>query len=189
MTLRRLRSRVLAPVLLGLAGAAGAAEWRLDSTASRLEFQAYYQGDPVPGRFREFDAQLVFDPEQPAQGRLEVTVALASFDMGSREIHDAVRTPEWLDLGRFAQARFTSTDIRRLAGARYVAHGTLRLKGAARVVEVPFEWQPAGSGARLRGELTLDRGAFGIGTGEWADGDTIGREIRVRYDVRLVPER
>lgn len=187
MTFSRTRRLVLGLALLGAAGTCAGAEWQLDQAASRIEFRAYYQEQPAPGHYREFDARLSFDPARPEEGRVEVTVALASFDMGSREIEEAVRAPEWLDLARFAQARFTSRDIRREAANRYVAHGTLSLKGVERAIAVPFQWQPAGAGARMTGEMTLDRTAFGIGSGEWASGDTIGLQIDVMFDLRLVP--
>lgn len=180
------RIRGLGLLLLFVAAGAAAAEWRMDPDASRLRFQASYQGEAAPGAFRRFDTRLTFDPDRPAEGRLQVRVALASFDMGSREIHEAVREPEWLDLGRFEAAEFVSTDIRRDGGDGFVAHGTLRVKGIERRVAVPFRWHAADGSARMTGAVTLDRGAFGIGTGEWAASDTIGLEVKVTFDVRLV---
>lgn len=183
-------NRYLLPalVLLLAGGPAAAAEWHVDPAASRLEFQASYQGAPAPGAFRRFEVNLAFDPARPADGRLRVRVALASFDMGSAEINEAVRDPAWLDLAHFTTAEFVSGDIRAAGGPEgYVAHGTLRLKGVERAVAVPFRWQAADGGAHMTGELTLDRTAFDVGTGEWAAGDIIGREVRLRFDLHLVP--
>src|SRR5690606_15657041 len=134
----------------------------------------------------EFEVLLELGPGGREPERLEVTVALASFDMGSREILDAVRAPEWLDLTRFPTARFVSDDIRR-QGAGYVARGRLRLKGIEREVTAPFEWERGNDAGRLRGATVIDRTAFDVGTGEWASDDPIGLEIRIAYDVRLVP--
>ena len=173
-------------LLLGLGGTATAAPWRADPRASTLEFEAYYQGQAAPGRFREFEVLLELGPGGREPERLEVTVALASFDMGSREILDAVRAPEWLDLTRFPTARFVSDDIRR-QGASCVARGRLRLKGIEREVTAPFEWERGNDAGRLRGATVIDRTAFDVGTGEWASDDPIGLEIRIAYDVRLVP--
>jgi polyisoprenoid-binding protein YceI len=40
----------------------------------------------------------------------------------------------------------------------------------------------------MEGELNVERLQFGIGTGEWADGKTIGLGVRVKFNVRLRKE-
>jgi polyisoprenoid-binding protein YceI len=75
--------------------------------------------------------------------------------------------------------------LRRVEGNRYAARGTLSLKGMKRAVEVPFTWTASGDGAAMEGELTLMRGDFGIGLGEWKATDTIGAEVKVKFKVKL----
>lgn len=182
------RSISLWSVLLLMYSAGGvAADWRMEPAASRLEFTATYQGEPAPGQFRQFDTELRFDPARSTKNELVVTVKLTSFDMGSAELNDAVRGPEWFDLAKFTQAEFRSTDIKPAGADRYIAHGTLDLKGTKRPVELPFRWKADGKNATLTGELTLDRTAFGIGTGEWATGDPIAVAVKVSFNVRLRP--
>ena len=74
---------------------------------------------------------------------------------------------------------------RMLACMVYVARGTLSLKGVKQPVEVPFTWTASGNGAAMEGELTLERGKFGIGAGEWLATDVIGAEVKVRFSVKL----
>lgn len=174
-------------VLLLFCGAATATEWRMDPMASELLFQVYYEGEPAPGSFSRFDTRFQFDPTHPADGMLKVTVKLASIDMGSAEINDAIRGKEWLDLSKFTEAEFHSAEIMQVGSNRYVAKGTLRLKGVEHPVMVPFTWVPEGKAARMRGELTVDRTAFGVGTGEWASADPISLGVKVRFNVRLLP--
>ena len=181
-----LRARLAGALILASVGAtAPAADWGMDAAASRLEFIATYERQAAPGVFRRFNTRLRFDPERPQGGRLHVTVMLANTDMDSTDINEAIRAPEWFDLARFQQAEFTSSDIRRTAPRQYVARGVLRLKGVNREVTVPFTWDGAGDTAVMAGELTLDRTAFGIGTGEWAAGDPIGLHVKVKFKVTL----
>jgi hypothetical protein len=37
----------------------------------------------------------------------------------------------------------------------------------------------------MEGEFTVKRGAFGIGTGEWAASDVIGADVKVKFRVTL----
>lgn len=172
---------------LACAGTAAAAEWRMDPTASRLSFQVSYQGESAPGNFGAFSTRLRFDPAHPAGSTLNVTVKMTSIDMGSADLNEAIRGTEWLGLGKYAEAEFASADIKRVAADRYVADGTLRLKGMQRPVQVPFTWMRDGDAVRMKGELTLDRTAFGIGTGEWAAADPIAHAVKVQFNVRLIP--
>lgn len=181
----RRRAWLGALLLVGAAGSAPAADWKMDPAGSRLEFIVTFEKTPAPGVFKDFDTRLRFDPEKPAESRLDVAVKITSADMNSAEVDKGIRGPEWFDFARFPQAEFRSTEIRRADANRYVARGTLSLKGVQQPVEVPFTWNAAADAATMEGELTLKRGLFGIGTGEWAATDVIGADVRVRFRVRL----
>lgn len=166
-------------------GVADAAQWRMDPAASRLDFRASYEGADAPGAFKQFDTRLRFDPARPAGSQLQVTVKLSSIDMGSAELNDGVREPEWFDLKRFPEAEFTSADIQQTAPGRYVARGTLKLKDSQQPVTVPFTWKESGKSADMTGNLTLNRTSFNVGTGEWKSGNVIGLDVKVAFTVRL----
>jgi len=172
-------------LLAGASGAAAAADWKMDPGASRLEFIVTFEKTPAPGVFKDFDTRLRFDPDKPAEGRLDVTIKVTSADMNSADVNNGIRAPEWFDFARHPQAEFHSTEIRRVDAGRYLAHGNLSLKGVQQPVEVPFAWSAAADSATMEGELTLKRGVFGIGTGEWAATNVIGAEVRVKFRVRL----
>jgi polyisoprenoid-binding protein YceI len=166
-------------------GAAHGADWKMDAAGSKLEFVATFENNPVPGVFREFDAHLRFDPEKPEGGGLDVTVKVTSADMNIADVNKEIPGKDWFDYASFPRAEFHSTDLRRTGGNRYVARGTLSLKGVKQAVEVPFTWTGSGEGAAMEGELTLKRGAFGIGAGEWAATSVIGADVKVKFTVKL----
>jgi polyisoprenoid-binding protein YceI len=179
-------------VLLGFCGAfalvphaALGADWKMDPAASKLEFIATFEKTPAPGVFKEFDTRLRFDPEKPAGGSLDVVIKVTSADMSIADVNKEIRGKDWFDYAGFPQAEFHSADLRRAEGNRYLARGTLSLKGAKQQVEVPFTWTPSASGAVMEGEFTVKRGAFGIGTGEWAASDVIGADVKVKFRVTL----
>jgi polyisoprenoid-binding protein YceI len=180
-TLRRLA----AVLLLSWAGICAAADWRLTPEASQLEFIATYEGQPVLGAFRRFDVRLAFDPRQPSGSRLEVSVATGSADMNSDDVTQTIKGPEWFDAGRYPEARFTSTDIVQEGPGRYAARGTLSLKGVQRRLTVPITWNESGDTANMRGQLTIRRTDFNIGTGEWASGSMIGLDVVLRFNVKV----
>jgi polyisoprenoid-binding protein YceI len=181
-----IRSFLLASALLVTSTfPAKAADWRMDAATSRLEFSATFERAAAPGVFREFDARIRIDVDKPAEGRLDVTIVVKSADMNSADVNNAISGPEWFDFARFPKAEFRSAEVRRVSGNRYVARGNLSLKGVQHPVEIPFNWTETGNTARLDGEFVVKRGAFGIGTGEWAATNVIGADVTVRFNVRL----
>lgn len=168
---------------------ARAADWKMDPAASRLEFSATFEKAPAPGVFKDFDVRLRFDPEKPADSRLDVTIRVPSADMASADINKAIAGIEWFDFVRYPQAEFHASDIRRSTAnpqaGRYLARGTLGLKGVQQPVEVPLTWSPSADGATMEGEFSVKRASFGIGTGEWAAPDVIGPDVTVKFRVRL----
>jgi polyisoprenoid-binding protein YceI len=162
-----------------------AADWTMNPAASELAFTATFEGSPAPGLFRKFDATVRFDPDRLAESRIDVSIAVPSADMSSDEINKAIAGPDWFDAKRFPVAEFHSAEVRSAGANRFVATGTLKVKGVARAIELPFSWQREGDTATLRGELTFDRGTFGIGLGEWASTAVIGAGVKVRFSVRL----
>ncbi|MCC6378625.1 MAG: YceI family protein [Burkholderiales bacterium] len=174
-------------VAAGWPSAGGAADWKSDPAASRLEFVATFEGSAVPGTFRTFDARLRLDPERPGEGTLDVTVRLASADMGIADVNREIAGVAWFDYAAFPQASFRSSGLRRVTDGRYVAPGALTIKGVSRPLELPFAFAGSPRSAVIEGELSLERGAFGIGTGEWASTGVVGPDVRVRFKVKLIP--
>jgi len=164
---------------------ASAVDWQMDAAASRLEMVATFEGSPSPGSFKDFDTRLSLDPGEPTKGKLDVSIAVQSADWGSADINKAIAGPEWFDFARFPQAEFHATDVRHLTGDRYLARGNLNLKGAQVPVEVPFAWTETAGVAHMDGEFTVKRGAFGIGTGEWAAANVIGADVKIKFSVQL----
>jgi len=162
-----------------------AADWKMESGTSRLEFAARYERTAAPGVFKEFDTRLHFDADKPAEGRLDVTIVISSADMNSADVNKAIGATEWFDFAKFPKAEFHATEIRRSAAGRYMARGQLSLKGVQQAVDVPFSWAETGDAAKMDGEFVVKRVPFGIGTGEWASTSVIGADVTIKFSVRL----
>jgi polyisoprenoid-binding protein YceI len=156
-----------------------------DSQVARLEFATSYEGQAIRGIFKRFDTRLVFDPKQLSDSELEVTVDVASADMDSADVNEAIQDKDWFDASHYPKASFSSTSFESSETKRYVATGILTLKGIRRQVSVPFRWWASRDRASMEGVVTLDRRDFHIGEGEWDTGDVIGLDVEVRFNVAL----
>jgi polyisoprenoid-binding protein YceI len=184
---RRLLLRLL-PVLALLAVTPGARAQTpplatLQAAGSELVFTIRQMGVPVEGRFERFQAQIAFDPRQPA--RVGITIDTGSARFGAREIDAEVPKPAWLGAVAFPQASFRSTTIKALGGGRFEVGGELTLKGRAQPVIVPVQITQSGRQSTARGSFAVKRLAFGIGEGEWADTSLVADEVQVRFSFAL----
>ena len=178
----------LRPVALLLAGlllsaSAAASDWTADPENSTLRFVGGYMGEDFEGGFGAFSPQIRFDAET-LQGRFEVAIDLASADTGDEEWNDYLQGRHFFDVRRFPQAHYRAERFER-RGEGFVALGTLDLRGVSRPVELAFEWAQDGDRATLEGRAELDRLAFEVGAGDWADPDTIGHRVEVRTRLAL----
>ncbi len=162
-----------------------AAQWTMDPRSSELGFSVAFEGAPAHGVFRSFELSMEFTAAKPAASRIDVTIAVASADMRSAPMNDAIRGPDWFDATHFPVAEFRSLDVRPTGADRYLAIGTLKVKGVTRLVELPFEWKSDGVAAVVDGSLTLQRAAFGIGGGDWVSSNVIGPEVKVHFSVSV----
>lgn len=162
--------------------AAAASGWKV--TEGTLDFTAKQLGQDVTGSFADWTAAINFD-ETPIDGRngdVTVTIATDSLTLGS--VTAQARTAEFFDTAAHPTASFAASIVPAETG--YLAEGVLTLRGAPVPVALPFTLVVEGRTARMAGEVTLDRRAFGIGP-SYPDEKTVGFPVVV--SVRLTAER
>lgn len=176
--------RTLALSLLALAASPALAADYVQAPGSTLTFATKYQGEVITGRFPGFATRLSFDPAKLATSKLDVTIPLASAVTGNAERDSTLKDGDFFNVGKFPQARFTSTKFRALGGNRYAADGQLSLRGVSKPVTLTFTWTP-GTAPVLAGQATVKRLEFGVGGGDWADVELIPNEVAVSTKVIL----
>jgi polyisoprenoid-binding protein YceI len=187
-----MKSAVLACGLVllctGFALPAAAAPREVVAAKSEIAFSVKQMGVPVSGRFRRFGGQVQLDTDTLAESSAQISVDIASLTTGDEEA-DAVALDEpWLDAAGHPRATFTSNAVRALGDDRYEISGELSIRGAPRTVTVPVTLEPQDDGAMLAsGELRIRRTDFGIGGGEWNEGELVANEVPVRFRLYLAP--
>lgn len=100
------------------------------------------------GRFNDFDGEFRFDPENPENSSVEVTIQTASVDSNHERRDNHLRNEDFLTVEEFPEAHFRSTAFRHIEGDRYEMTGDFTLLGHTR-------------------ELTMDVEHVGAGTDPW----------------------
>ena len=177
-------SAVLALAALFTAGPAQAQQ-KLVHAQSEIAFLTRQMGVPVEGRFRQFDAQVAFDPKQVPASRIGFTIDLGSASIGTAETEAELLKPEWFDTRKFPKATFTSTQVRQVGAGKLEVTGTLGIKGSSQPVTVPVLLAQSGTFTTATGSFTLKRLDFKIGEGDWKDTSVVANDVQVRFKLTL----
>ncbi len=174
--------------LTGAALLATAPAWsqqKLDPAQSTIAFTARQMGVPLQGHFKQFDAQIAFDPAQLAASKIAFSVNTGSATLGSRETDAELPKAEWFNTARFPQATFQSSSIKSLGSGKFEVAGQLSIKGQAHNVVVPVTLVQTGATTLASGTMVLKRLAYKIGDGEWADTSLVADDVQVQFKLAL----
>ncbi len=163
--------------------AAGAAV--VDATSSYIKFSGEHAGAPFSGRFTRWRVDAQLDAATPENSVVEVFISTGSADTGNSLNDSTLKEAEWFDVARYPEASFISGEIVRGEGDLWLLNGTLTIKD--RTVSVDgLRLRFAADGARVDGEVSLDRSDVDLGmesdpTGEWVSQVIV---VKVAADFR-----
>ena len=195
-TLRRMTTgAVMLMALLGTAPARAAdappTAWTINRAASTIGIDGTADGTGFTGGFKAFDGTINLTPEKPETGNATITIDLNTFDSKNAERDSTVKQPEWFDVVKSPTATFKVVKFEKLPepGA-FVAHGRLFLRGLERPVTLPFTLTVTEANgiktAHAVGTTSLKRLEFNVGTGDWANTDTVADAVQIRIDLTAI---
>lgn len=141
-------------------------------------------GSQVSGSFTEWTAAINFDNAAPVgpAGDVEVTIAIASFDLGT--VSAQAMGADYFDNTSFPTALFKA-DIEKLEEG-YQAVGTLTIRDKVLPLTLPFTLDLQGDVASMTANASLNRLDFDIGRG-MPDESSLGFGVNV--DITLDAQR
>lgn len=178
-----MRLEVLLPFFALLAISAPATADNVDYAKSEITFISKQMNVPVQGRFKKFNAQIVFDPKSLASSKAEIAVELGSIDTGSAEADGEVGKKAWFNTSAFPAATFSSSAVTQTGPDRYEARGRLSIKGIGQDLIAPFSVKRVGDIVTYEGAFALRRLQFKIGEGIWSDTETVADEVQVKFRI------
>lgn len=173
------------PATPAAAAAPATATAKLVPAQSDIAFTFRQMGVPVDGHFKKFDAQVAFDPKNPAAGKVSLSIELGSATLGDAATDAELVKPEWFNVKKIPTATFQSTAIKALGGGKFEATGKLTIKGQVKDVVVPVALAQAGGTTTATGAFAIKRLDFNIGEGEWKDTSMVANDVQVKFKLAL----
>ncbi|HXD76603.1 MAG TPA: YceI family protein [Puia sp.] len=137
-----------------------------------------FSSDDASGIFRDFRGSLSFDDSDPAAGKFDVAVEVASINTGNAMQNRHAKSDEWFDAVKYPQIHFASKSISRTASG-YQVSGELEMHGSKKPVTIPFVFKKTAQGGLFTGSFNLNRNDYGIGK----PGGGVGEQVRIDISV------
>ncbi|MEA9555350.1 YceI family protein [Xanthomonas nasturtii] len=176
--------------LTSLAASAAPVRYALDPVHTRVLFAVEHAGfSKALGTVSGSSGTLVFDPDDWAAARLDVTVPMHRADLGDAKWNEATLARNLLDAERFPDAHFVSTRVEASGENHAKVTGNLTLHGVTRPVTLDvtlnaLKRHPLPPFRRTVGfsaTATLSRAEFGIDAWKSMIGDSV--ELRIEAEA------
>lgn len=167
-----------------------AVDYTADPDHAQIWFAADHVGfSTVRGMFRQFDAQIDFDPDHPLESKARFVIVAASVDTNSALRDNGLRSDAFLDVDRYPTIVFETEDVSRLGEKEADITGRLTIRGVTREETFRARLRRAAvselTGLRTAGffvQGVIDRRDYGMTFGAPA----IGVDISITLDMEIV---
>jgi len=175
------------PVLSLLSGAGQAVSadaafepnWTVNSEASSIQFLGIHDGNPYSGTFSNWDAAIQFDPDNPGNGDVRVTVSTTGVEASQKLYADSLPAAEWFNTAAFPTASVEILDIAAAGGDSYTSTARLTLKDLTVDAAFPFSLEIDGDVARMNGQAIFQRKALDLGQSSDPNADWVAEDVTV----------
>lgn len=134
----------------------------INISASHLGFSV------LTGRFNTFSGNFTYDEQDISQSKVRITIDTSSFDSNHAMRDKHVRSDDFLDVAKYAQATFISTKVTDEGNGNLAIEGDFTMHGVTKPLTIAAvkvgEGKDPWGGYRLgfNGKSTINMGDFGF---------------------------
>jgi len=147
MKTRTLTTSLLFASLAFGSSALMAADYVIDTKKAHafIQFRVQHLGYSwLYGRFNDFDGKFSYDEANPENASVEVNIKTSSVDSNHAERDKHLRGKDFLNVGKYPQAKFVSTGYIQAKDGNGTLKGKLTLNGVTKPLEIAVQFIGAG---------------------------------------------
>ncbi|NBC27504.1 MAG: polyisoprenoid-binding protein [Bacteroidetes bacterium] len=168
-------------------------EWEIDRAHSAINFSINHFFTPVNGTFDDYDATVIFDPENLEESMIDVEIPVTSINTKNERRDNHLQSEDFFNAEKWPNIEFTSNTIESRGDNQFVAIGELTIRDVTRDFELPFTLQgvmdhPMEDNKVVAGivaDANLMRTDYGVGVGDWAATAVVGDEVNIELNLEL----
>ena len=147
-------------------GVRAADTYEIDPAHTSVQFSIRHMMiSNVRGEFTKLSGKATGDVANPTAASVEATIEASSIDTRNEKRDEHLRSPDFLDTGKFPTITFKSTKVEK-AGDGWKLTGNLTLHGVTKEISFPATVQAGEGGLSLTSQFDIDRTQFGMTFGE-----------------------
>ncbi len=183
-------------ILLFSGTAAFAQTWEPDKDHTEIRFEIKHVLTTVSGYFRDYDADISFDPQHPENAQFNFTVKVKSVDTHIEKRDAHLATNEFFDAVTYPEMTFVSKRISKIANGRYALEGILTIKDVSKNIKTQFQYfeprpHPFAKGKMVSGfatEFSLNRLDYHVGDGKYVKMGIVGENVHVTITIEALAD-
>jgi polyisoprenoid-binding protein YceI len=122
-------------------------------------YSVKFTSDDPSGVFTSMTGDIVFDENNLAASKFNVTIDVKSINTGNGMKNTKAQNSDWLDADKYPTIKFTSTTISKAASGGYGALGTLDMHGVQKQIMIPFTF----TNNTFAGSFSVNRSDYNVG--------------------------
>ncbi len=164
--------------------ASGSAAWTVDYDNSSIRFAFTHEGKAYEGAFNDWNASIVFDPDNPDAARVSAEIATGSALTGVKIYDDSLKGSEWFFVKEFPTAKARVFAFERGASENlWMADVEVSIKDLSLTVPFTFTLNMDGDTARMTGDATLFRSPLNLGMQSDPNAAYVSEEVDVSVTI------
>ena len=192
--MRKLTVSILAVAFM-LGMSVQAADWNLDPVHSAIEFSVRHLAiSKIKGKFKDFEAKMVFDGKAVENGSAEFTIQVASLDTDNEKRDTHLKSSDFFAVEENPTITFKSKKVSAVKDGRFQITGDMTMRGVTK--EVTFDCElhgvvtgpMGGTRAGFSAETTINRHDFGVSWSKTLDagGLIVGNDVKLSLELEFI---
>ena len=192
--MRKLTVSILAVAFM-LGMSVQAADWNLDPVHSAIEFSVRHMAiSKIKGKFRKFEAKMVFDGKAVENGSAEFTIQVASIDTDNEKRDTHLKSSDFFAVEENPTITFKSKKVSAVKDGKFQITGDMTLRGVTK--EVTFDCELHGiiqdsygnTRSGFSAETTINRQDFGVSWSNTLDagGLIVGNDVKLSLELEFI---
>ena len=169
---------LLATTALTTAASLRAAEFKLSGDNTAVKFVGSKKDGKHAGSFPKLAGTFSVDGDV-TKAKLEVTLDVAELTTDTAKLTAHLKSPDFFDAKRFAEAKFVSRSIK-AAPEGFVVTGDLTMHGVTHGLSFPAKIDVTNGGVTVSSQFDLNRHDWGISYGKGTVNDLVKMTLEVK---------
>lgn len=172
-------------------------KWVLDPAHSEILFKVRHMMiTNVKGEFGKFNATVLTEGDDFSKGTVEVTIEAASVFTNNTDRDTHLKSPDFFDVEKYSELKFTGTSLTRLDDDNYLLKGILEIKGIKKEVRFDVEfgginkdpWGNTKAGFSLNGKINRKDWELNWNAALERGGVLVSDEVKITAEVQFAKE-